>query len=382
MRKLLYLLVSAFIFSSCFAKEVKVTVKNPSDFDRKTDIVELAVENLKSRLNPTDNETYVVKNNRGETVPSQLTADGKLIFQSGLKSKETIVYKVTTGEPILFDAKTHARFFKERKDDFVWENDRVGFRFYGDTLKYSDGPSNGLDLWYKRTDKMVLDRWYDDALTRNIWFHDDRGEGCDPYAVGRSLGAGAMAPFVKGKLWLNENYKTQQIIDNGPLRSTFKLTYNSFDVDGKSVTESRTISIDAGSQYTKIIEEYGVSQNMTVAAGIVMRASNDSILYSTEKGYVIYREPSDVHQDVFLGLIFPTKLDSVVTNVYTNMHPIWKKESTFKHALGVTEYEVGKPLEYYTGFGWTKFGFASESEFKKYTEHFIEGLKNPLIVKY
>ena len=119
---------------------------------------------------------------------------------------------------------------------------------------------------------MIIDKWYSEYLAGKNSYHDDNGEGCDCYKVGRTLGAGAMAPFVEDSLWLGNNFETWQTLDNGPLRTSFRLTYPPFLVRDVMVTETRTFSLDAGSQLNMVTEEYtGIDQVFTVAAGIVKR---------------------------------------------------------------------------------------------------------------
>ncbi|PXV65464.1 uncharacterized protein DUF4861 [Dysgonomonas alginatilytica] len=384
MKRVIYLLFAAVLLASCNSKpkEMAVTVENPSDFDRTTDLVELSLDGVKAKVTLAEGQAYVVKNAKGEIIPSQVTYDGKLVFQSGVKAKETVTFTVSAGEKQEFKAQTYGRFITERKDDFAWENDRVAFRIYGPALIASDGPSNGLDIWYKRTNDMIIDKWYKDELSGTASYHEDRGEGLDDYKVGRSLGAGAMAPFVNGKLWLNENFASQELLENGPLRTTLKLTYKDLDVDGKAYSETRTFSIDAGSQFSKVVQEYGVAEDMTVAAGIVKRPANDTIIVSPEKDYIIYREPSEKAGPVYLGLVFPAGIDSMVVDTYKVANAKTKKDDAYSHVLAVATYKANQPIVYYTGYGWSKFGFADEAAFQTYTSNFSKGLKQPLVVKF
>ncbi len=208
----------AFLFScSGASNDVKVTVENPSSFDRLSELVEIPIDTIKGKLPLKDSLVYVVKTIDGTVIPSQVTYDRNIVFQPGLKAGESKSFVITTGEPQEFPAKTFGRFITERKDDFAWENDRVAFRAYGPSLVEIDGPSNGFDIWYKKTNDLIIDKWYKDDLAGVRSYHNDNGEGLDNYDVKRSLGAGAMAPYVNGKLWLNENYASQEVLENGPL---------------------------------------------------------------------------------------------------------------------------------------------------------------------
>ena len=222
---------------------------------------------------------------------------------------------------------------------------------------------------------MVLDKWYANDLSGKASYHQDHGEGCDPYAVGPTLGAGAIAPYIDGQLIRNENYESYQILDNGPLRITFRLRYPDLKIsENLIVKDEKTISLDAGSQLTKIVQNYGDAA-MPVAAGIVKRSVGDSLIVSDDHNYLLYQEPNDnKNGQIYLSLIFPDKFDSWTPDTYQ----LDKKE--YQHTLAVKEYK-GQPITYYTGFGWNKFGFDTVSDFQKYIQEYDQKLQYPLIVK-
>ena len=363
MKNIILVLFSLVFLASCSSnKEMQITIENPSGFDRLTEVIEIPIDSIKDKVVLKDSSVYVVKNSAGEVIPSQVTYDRKLIFQPEVKANE---------------AKTFGRLVSERKDDFAWENDRVAFRIYAQTLIATDGPSNGLDIWYKRTNDLVINKWYEADLSGKQSYHNDNGEGLDDYKVGRSLGAGAMAPYVNGKLWLNDNFTADEVLDNGPLRTTFKLSYNDIDVDGKKYNESRTFSIDAGSQLTKVVQAYGVNEPMQVAAGIVKRESGDSVIAAVDKGYIIYGEPkSEKVEGIYLSLLFPEGISESVVDSYE------VGKSKYSHVLAVTTQQPKKPVTYYTGYGWAKFGFPTIGDFETYIQNFADGLKQPLVIKY
>lgn len=378
MKKIIYILFAVVFLASCSSnKEMQVTIENPSSFDRLTDVVEIPIDSIKDKVVLKDSLAYVVKNSAGEVIPSQVTYDRKLIFQPEVKAGESKTFIISTDTVQAYPAKTFGRLISERKDDFAWENDRVAFRIYAQALIATDGPSNGIDLWYKRTNDLVIDKWYANDLAGKQSYHNDNGEGLDDYKVGRTLGGGAMAPYVNGKLWLNDNFTAEEVLDNGPLRTTFKLTYNDVDVDGKKYSESRTFSIDAGSQLTKITQAYGINEPMEVAAGIVKRESGDSVIAAVDKGYIIYAEPkTNKVEGVYVSLVFPDGMNNSVVDTYE----IGKNK--YSHVLAVTTQQPKKAVTYYTGYGWAKFGFPTLADFEKYIQNFSEGLTQPLVIKY
>ena len=85
----------------------------------------------------------------------------------------------------------YARFVPERADDFAFENDKVAFRVNGPALAES-AENNGTDCWFKRVDYPIINKWYKGA-EQSQSYHEDHGEGYDPYHVGSSLGCGSTA---------------------------------------------------------------------------------------------------------------------------------------------------------------------------------------------
>lgn len=376
----------ALIVSCTSEKTLRITVENPSDFDRSTEIVEIPVSDLRAKVTLGEGQTFVLKNEKQEIIPVQITYDGKFIFQADVKAKASVTYTLSAGSPQIFAAKTYGRFITERKDDFAWENDRVAFRIYGPALIEIDGPSNGIDLWYKRTGDLIIDKWYKDDLAGGRSYHEDHGEGLDDYKVGRTLGAGMMAPYVNRKLRLNDNFVRQEVFENGPLRTTFRLTYKDIEVDGKTFSESRTFSLDAGSQLTKVIQAYGTNEVIPVAAGIVKRQGNDAILKNvTGNGTatLMYAEPeSETVGNVYVGMVFPSGLEKTLIDTCTLIHPKTGKEETHLHVAGISSYQPGAPILYYTGYGWSKYGFPAADDFQTCMAHFAASLDQPLVVNY
>ncbi|MDR2954886.1 MAG: DUF4861 domain-containing protein [Prevotella sp.] len=385
MKKILIVLLLSILVFSCKKEEkvIRLTIENPSNFDRLTELIEIPIDTIKNTIAVGDSLVYIVQDSEGNIIPSQATFDRKIVFQPQLKSKESKSFVISLGEAQEYEPKAYGRFITERKDDFAWENDRVAFRIYGPALIEIDGPSNGIDAWYKRTNNLIIDKWYKDDLAGKVSYHNDNGEGLDDYKVGRSLGAGAMAPYVGNKLWLNENFAEQELLDNGPLRTTFKLIYKDLDVNGQKIAESRTISLDAGSQLSKVIQAYTVKEPLQVAAGLAKRESNDSIIVDSNKEYIIYAEPkTNKAEGIFLAMVFPTTFTNSIVDTYEYTNPKNNKTDVYSHVLAITTQQPKIPVTYYTGYGWTKFGFATLADFEKYVQQFSQSLKEPLIINY
>lgn len=372
MEKLTYILISVLILSGCANDQVKVTLENSLPLDRTAETVEISIADITASLPGSDPTRLVVTDHKGTEVTSQLIYAGhpapqSLIFQADVKANSSSYYFISKGTPSEYEAQAYGRFVPERFDDYTWENDRIAFRIYGPALIAKDGPSNGIDVWIKRTDKMIIDKWYSEYLAGKNSYHDDNGEGCDCYKVGRTLGGGAMAPFVEDSLWLGNNFETWQTLDNGPLRTSFRLTYPPFIVRNVMVTETRTFSLDAGSQMNMVTEEYsGIDQVFTVAAGIVKRAEGSPLPFPPGSDAIAYRLDGGEGGITYVGIVLSTPAAAVTENG--------------DHLLIVTRYTPGTPLVYYTGAGWSKWGFESDHAWSAYITSFSQRISSPLMV--
>ncbi len=337
-------LIAAYaLVSSCGVRSVTVT--NPSNFARQEAMVEVP-----ARLGNT------VSDSRGREIPSQVTYDGKLIFQPRLQAGETKKFAIRKcGLPKSYERRTFGRAYPERLDDFAWENDRVAFRIYGPALKPVDGPSGGIDAWYKRTDKLILDKWYADDLAKRKSYHRDNGEGLDDYKVGPTLGAGAMAPIEGDSLVLGENYQRVELLESGPLRTTFKLWYE----DGST----RTMSLDAGSLLTKIVQEYPRENAPdSVAAGFPVRNAGHRFAWGQEGWMMVWEPETEYAQGVLLGMV------------------IEGRGACRKSGHIMRRIAYRGPVTYYTGYGWIRAGI-DEERFERYLKEFAIGVKTPLEIK-
>lgn len=373
-------------FSSCAEQGVKFSVSNKSDFDRIEELVEIPLSKVDKNLVIKDGEVLNIADDEGNILVSQITYDNRIIFQPQLKAGESKEFKLISAPSQNFEPRVYANYHPERYGDMAWENDKLGFRFYGKPLEEIQAPTSGLDLWYKRTSKIVLDDWYKKDISKEASYHKDHGEGCDPYPVGRTLGGGSMSPIVDGKLLLNDNFISHEILENGPLRSTFKLVYPAITIYGKELTETKIVSLEAGSYLTKISQEYSTDDqrdHFNVAAGFAKRTEGDKLIYEKGRNYMVYQEPaSEANGQIFLGLIILQGIEKVDINSYTYVNPINKKTENHSNTLAYITYMPGAPAVYYTGFGWTKFGFDTVEQFEEYVSAYSKSLKQPLLITY
>lgn len=369
--KTLFSLALSLPFSTNAQTKATVTIENNSALDRKETIVAIQWTTVLSSYSNIDTLNFVVINaNTKKQVPYQLEHHGNaaiqnLLVQIDIKAKSSLNLIVQKGKPETFTAKTYARYVPERLDDFAWENDKIAFRAYGKALEKTEGDAYGFDVWVKRTDKLVLNERY----KRND-YHLDHGDGLDYYHVGYTLGAGNMAPFVKDTIRYSGNYHQWKVLDNGPLRSTFQLTFDSWNAGGIKVTAIKTISIDTSSQLNRIENVYSFDDNkpLEVVVGIIRREKPGVIALNEQQGIMGYWEPSfDKDGTTGVGSILTTP----VSTMWVNKEQI----------LAKTIIKTNEPIVYYSGAAWDKAGKITNSkQWFDYLNNFQQQINNPLIV--
>ncbi|MCE5179996.1 MAG: DUF4861 domain-containing protein [Porphyromonadaceae bacterium] len=379
-RRLCFILLTA-ILVSCSASKSKVTlnISNPGATDRENQMVEVAWRDLQQHLSLTENQTIVVTGSSGAQIPYQLVHNGSdsvetLIFPVTLPAGASGIYRIAAGEPGTFQPLVYGRLVPERKDDFTWENNRTAFRVYGPALKATGEISNGMDFWAKRTDSLIIDKWYENDLSGIASYHVDHGEGVDFYKVGRTLGLGMTAPVDHDTLCLGHNFVTAEILDNGPLRITFKLTYKPYMAGLHQITETRIISLDAYSLFNKVTNIFETDTTLlTVATGIVMPEENPeanaaSTTFGDNTGIIAYETPTnEVNGTIYTAAIHPEGFGIIkVSN---------------GHYLGLNSYLPGNKYSYYAGGGWSKAGFDSFDEWKSFVKEAKANIDLPLIVE-
>ncbi|MDR0231421.1 MAG: DUF4861 domain-containing protein [Dysgonamonadaceae bacterium] len=381
MKKIVLFLFATSMLVACSEKSLKIEVANETSIEKINEMVSIPWSDLTQKMTLHEGQSIIVLNEDGNQIPYQILYKGqdipqKVIFQVSLGAGEKAIYTIKQGDPKEFQRMTYGRAVPERKDDFAWENDRIAFRMYGPALA-PENPSNGVDVWSKRTNALIIDKFYKDDLENDIPYHIDNGLGLDCYKVGHSLGAGGIAPYIDGVLHIGNHYTTAKLLDSGELRTSFELTYDAVPAgEGKFLTQKIVISLDAGSQLNKAIVSYdGNFDEMQVAGGIWLHQELGVIAESKEDGYVAYAENvlSDLKANegkpagrTYLGVIFPQGVADI------------KQQD--EHLLAIANYKKGEELTYYFGAGWSEWGFDSDQAWFDYIKNFAENLKQSLTV--
>ncbi|MBD8528450.1 MULTISPECIES: DUF4861 family protein [unclassified Massilia] len=391
------LFASALVPSIAFAADaLTVTVSHDLALARPSETITIPWSEVNRALPGALIQRLVVKDAKGRVLPHQVTnvaplakdpknegaAYGELIFQhdfaAGEKRASFTVEKSDTLNPV-FPARAFARYVPERLDDFAWENDRVAHRTYGPALA-APAPAgsgkevlvtSGLDLWFKRVDYPIVDRWYNKGHDH---YHKDEGEGMDMYNVGKSRGAGGTGVWDGTALATSTNYATWKVLANGPVRAVFELSYDAWDAAGTKVSEVKRFTVDAGHQLDQIDSTFTFSgpQQLTVAVGL-------------------NKTPSDKKQDPKIAVVRsesdPSLLQWVqqASNGSIGTAIVLPGASGFAddalNHLVLAKVESGKPLRYYAGAAWDRAGhITSQEAWTAYVAQAAARAKNPVKV--
>lgn len=414
MKKIFIPAVVALIgFASCADSQqsMTVTVINPLAFERTEEMVEVPMSDVVDRLQLADTAQIVVLDEEGRQVPYQVTYDAKVVFPATVEANGTISYIIQSGTPDPYTVVACGRHYPERVDDVAWENDLVAFRTYGPALQASGERAFGYDVFtkYNTTEPVVEARYARELnkeaqaklaelrktdpkaaqeMSRAISYHVDHGNGMDCYSVGPTLGGGASALMVGDTIIYPYCYRTQEILDNGPLRFTVKLEYNPLIVRGDSnVIETRVITLDAGSYLNKTVVSYtNLKETMPVATGIVLHEPDGAVVTDAANGYITYVEPTDNpsagNGKMFMGAAFPAQVKEAKVVLFPAKEKKELRNGADGHVLAISEYEPGSEYTYYWGSAWEKAAIKTSDAWNEYMSQYAQKLRTPLTVAY
>jgi unsaturated chondroitin disaccharide hydrolase len=244
-------------------KNIKVAVSNPSSTARSAADIVIPIAEIRrvapdfkpgalivtmSDASTLEEDAAVLQT---EELPSQvddLDGDGKadeLAFQVDLAAHQTRIVTISYGEGariwrLRSDYKQRtAALFSRKIEGVGWESERVAFRIYFDAR-------NAIDIYGKRRPTLQLAMY----ASPDYAYHDESPEGRDMFKVGDSIGIGAVAAMVDGKLIKVADVKEHKwrILSSGPVRSIAELEYDGWNAGGKIIQLRSRITQWAGEQ--------------------------------------------------------------------------------------------------------------------------------------
>ena len=325
---------------------------NPSQQNRLNEVVTMDWKKATSLVSGLNKDNVSVRDSlTGYFLPHQVVdtnADGTpdhLLFQSDFTPKEKRRFQLFacgSAKPLAEKSQLMARFVPERKDDFVWENDRIAFRAYGPALAVENA-RGGIDVWTKSVRYPIANAWYQ---TGN--YHKDNGTGLDGYKVGDTLGCGGVGYLdADGKLHTSPVYSTHKVVEQGPLRLQFILSYAPVEVGAAKITETRTFTMLAGDHHFTVTSSFKVEGDATgikPVAGIAIRGPKGKASF-TNKDCISYRDPV-------------MKKDSGYINTfifnYADIDSRKRRPRDKKHLFEILAHDLSKPVTFASGAIWSE----------------------------
>ena len=334
-----------------------VHVKNPMPAARSRQTIELQASEL-LKLAPTlELAKTLVFDEHGALVLSQLvaTAAGSppslLIFQTELAAGESKTFTLRAGErtiPAASEYRAYGRFVRERHDDFAWENDLVAHRTYGPALETAGKESlvsSGMDVWAKRSPRLLVNEWY---LTDD--YHQDHGDGADLYSVGKTRGCGGLGIWAGNKLFVSHNFTSSRVLANGPIRLIFELDYAAWDAAGTKYSETKRVSLDAGSVFNHFESTFKFKgRPASVGIGIAKHPGTTPTFESAHDSFRVW-EPAD------------GKLGFIGCAVVLPAGTVGVEQQTDSDYVLLTTANPDLPVHYYVGSAWDRAGRISTPE--------------------
>ncbi|MBC5837495.1 DUF4861 family protein [Flavobacterium muglaense] len=357
-------------------KSVIIVVQNPVSVQRNNETITLTATLIKKAFPHTELQFIQVKEIKSNTIlPSQsidYNADGildEIVFQTNLTAHEKKKFELT---PITENPKSPARVYAkhlsiiEGMDDFTWENDLIGYRFYGQERANKQGTGIAMDVWCKRLPDFLTDKWYAPGQS----YHKDTGYGADHYNSGKNQGCGGTGLLKNDSIYFPKPYSNYKIIANGPIRVVFELQFTAWEFD-KTIVETKRITLDAGQYFNKIESRY--NQDVSTlgylhAINFVQRDDSQTTI-KKDLGYSFSWESLGDGKGN-LGTGFMAQPKDIVAIKIKN-----------KQLVSTMQPKLGNAVTYYTAAAWDQFGsIHSPKNWEEYIANKANCIKNPCII--
>jgi pectinesterase len=361
--------------------ELVVQAENTLNITRNDEVLSLPWSTVTARVAGAEPGKVRVRDagSARELVTQVLDADGNgtpdsLLVLADFRPKEMRRFLVEAAAPATFAARTFVRHDVER-DDMAWESDRLAWRIYGQGLKKTSSAmsSSGVDIWVKKIRGLVVEKWYTKGHDA---YHVDDGEGADFYDVGETLGAGGTALWMGDSLRRADNFTQWKVIATGPIRTIFTVEYPEWSAGALKVSQTKRISIDAGSNLFKeesVFHTAGTKE-IPYAIGELKRAGMVGTMskanawaWLTGWGPTTPKKGGD--GEIGTAVLLPR--DRVRE---------WKEIGD--HYLAISYAQPNVPVVHYTGAGWTLSGdFRDVRDWWRYLDEYAQRLAAPVTLK-
>lgn len=410
-KSLIYITLMILIFSSCnHSKSIQIDFINPNPVEMDKQVVVVSRQIFEEKIGNHLENLFPVPSSRFQKLPAQyddLNGDGKwdevaFLTSFNPEEKKSIEFalenEVNQTEDfesftnIHFGAKPAAdkpaqpvdyfvlhgndlpwddEYYPFQMDGPAWENDKVGFRLYFDGR-------NAKDIFAKRRPGLVLENVGLDSLGNPVDnYHVLEDWGRDVLQVGNSLGAGGLAMLkndslhrlgiIRGAAHDVVDSTVFRLINKGPVRAIFSLTYHGWQVENEKIDLREIISINAGEfcYHSKVIP-INSGKRITLVTGM-SNLNNDHPLQIIETGSeltLLTHDKQSYEKEYYLGMALSAEKASgtaynqatdsgpgVVSSYYISqpLNPNQQWEYTFYACCELADYKFRDP-EFFKNF--------------------------------
>ena len=353
-----------------------IEVENPISVIRNNEVITLSVDFIKKSF-PNEKVNLIqvkdLKNNTFHTTqPIDYNNDGvfdEFLFQCDFNPNEKKQFELSIiKEEHSASSKVYATYMpsEEGMEDFTWENDYIGYRFYGQERSKIQGTGIAMDIWCKRVPDFLTEKWYMPSQS----YHVDTGYGADHYNSGKNQGCGGTGIFTNDSIYFSKPFYDWKIIANGPIRTVFELKFTGWTLNN-NIIETKRVTLDAGHYFNKIESSYSSeidSLDFAHAVSFVQREDSDSKIEQNLGWMASWESLGETKGNLGTGFIALPSDIIEIKNINNHLVSLMKP----KPKIGFT---------YYTGAAWDEFGsINSKKEWINFIENRTSCIYNPCIV--
>lgn len=368
--------INSQLLSSKEQPYIIIAVENPISLIRNSETITLSAAFIKKAFPNLKVNTIEVKELNNNTLLTTQSIDynedgipDEFLFQSDFSANEKKEFKLFIAEKDTLQlSKVYASFIdtKEGMEDFTWENDFIGYRFYGQERAKKQGTGIAMDIWCKRTPDFLTDKWYAPSQS----YHIDTGYGADHYNSGKNLGCGGTGVIGNDSLSFSKSFYDWKIIANGPIRVVFELKFTGWTFNPNCI-ETKRITLDAGHYFNKIESSFNAdisALGYKQVIGFVQRADSNTKIESDLGWIASWESLGETKGNLGTGFI---ALPSDIIEI----------KHMYNHVVSIMQPKQENGISYYTGAAWDEFGaIKSIQEWISFVEHKTLLIKNPCTV--
>ena len=173
---------------------------------------------------------------------------------------------------------------------------------------------------------------------------------------------------------MSKNYTRLRMLANGPIRFAFEVTYAPWLADGIGVTETKHITLDAGTHMNRIVSTYTSGWwKRTGPCWLPLPCMRARAAEFPVEGSIA--SVRDTPQDPLAGRI---STGLVADPRATRSAPL----QTAGHALLVFKRHCGETFTYLAGAGWSKADMPTAEDWNAYLKLQLEMLEHPITMRW